>query len=179
MRNILKLKRNLLDLLVGLYDEEREGFVVAGKLIKLNEIEFSLVFGLPIEGKSIFINGPINSKTYDCYFRMCEFTKPGILKQVLGLIQTEDYAETVKLLVIYLFATFLFPKGNDKLKPYLLNYVDDLDSMSSYAWDFACFQYLLQGLNVKSKWIKARIHGSFVGDVGYLEVYTITLIVNS
>ena len=179
MGYILKLERNLLDLLVGLYDEEREGFVGAGKLIKLNEIEFSLVLGLPIGGKSVFINGPMNSRTYDCYFQGCEFTRSSILKQILGLIQTDNYAGTVKLLILYLFATFLFSKRNGKLKPSLLNYVDDLDSISSYAWGSACFQYLLQGLNVKSKWIKARIHGSIVGDVGYLEGCTIALIVSS
>ena len=65
MRNTLKLERKLLDLLVGLYDEERKGFVIAGKLLKLNEVEFSLVLGLPIGGKSVFVNGPIKSKTYD------------------------------------------------------------------------------------------------------------------
>ena len=79
----MKLERNLLDLLVGLYDEKREWFVIAGKLLKLNEVEFSLVLGLPIKGKFVFVNGPMKSKTYDSYFRMCEFMRPGILKQVL------------------------------------------------------------------------------------------------
>ena len=83
MRNILKLERNLLNLLVGLYDKQRQAFVVVGKLLKLNEVEFSLVLGLPIKGKFVFVNGPMKSKTYDSYFRMCEFMRPGILKQVL------------------------------------------------------------------------------------------------
>ena len=63
MRNILKLERNPLDLLIGLYNEEREGFVVAGKLLKFNEVKFSLVLGFPIGGKSVFVNGPMKFKT--------------------------------------------------------------------------------------------------------------------
>ena len=115
-----------------LREKEAKFFKVGNESLACKSQEISLVLGLSYN-RTIVNFKKAKSNTRDRYLIDCNLTKTSIYKKIRNIIE-EDVEGSVKLLVLFLFASVLFPTKNFSIKAGLCHYVDDLNKSWGYAW---------------------------------------------
>ena len=123
-----------------LREREAKFFKVGNKNLAYNPQEISLVLGLPYNGTIVNFK-KAKSNTRDHYLVDCNLTRTSIYKKIRDIIE-EDVEGSVKLLVLFLFASVLFPTKHFGIKAGLCHYVDDLNKSWDYAWDQVVYDFM-------------------------------------
>jgi hypothetical protein len=143
--------------LVNRYQGHRGRFKLGSKTVKLTEKEITLIFGLQSGPNRIRL--PPKSKKPDTKFadRICAkhdriVTIPSLracFEKVVKKNSPEDAKDVARVLTLYLLATFFCPLSTSRLNWNYLEFVEDLETSTSYAWSTYITDFLIKELDTK------------------------------
>jgi hypothetical protein len=156
----------LLSEMLDRWDENLCAFQVGDKMIRFSLHDVALILGLRVNGEVIKLNHNYGNSIVDDILK-CEFhTTSASREQVedaLWKYQCEACLDDFcRLYITHAFTSFLFPSSTKKLHRSFLALLDNLDSLSTYAWGKAVYEYLVTGLNRASAAKRSR---TFQGNV--------------
>ncbi|KAG0467380.1 hypothetical protein HPP92_018349 [Vanilla planifolia] len=162
--DILQLEVNLelVDTLLGLWDEEHCGFLIGGSIIKFTADDVALITGLSNRGLKVVRKGGLKHDEQKIPFSRIYLNLTGIVRSLDKVISNredphpEEDRLFVQLMILFLWGTVLFPSASRTVPTYLSHYVEDLDAIGSYNWAEFLHLYLVKEINAKVKVLKKR-----------------------
>lgn len=147
--NIRITKKIVMDLL-SCFNIDRNAFLVDGEEFYFSGEEASLILGLPFTGNEINISMQGRSielrEKYCTKNGPCRSTRDTFFVAAGQAIESGEIEDAARLLLMFLFSTFLFPAANASTPPALFSYVTDLPALWSYKWGEEVYRYLFAGI---------------------------------
>ena len=142
------------------WDAGRRGLTIAGNFLEFTAEDLSVVLGVPCHGKCVHWDGiKIKSQILKDHFHdnASRFSRDEVkekLKNLAGKCDKESVEMFVKMFVLLIFATILFPTNNYHPPHSIFVYVDNLNELGHYGWGQAIYQYLLSSIQIAKKAIE-------------------------
>ena len=174
--------------LAAYYDAKQRGFCIAKYLVKLNPIDVCLLLGLSIaNGASLDIYTPVPCVILERRFSGLKIVEAKHCKNILQNIlskkesqQTpEDNESVVKLLILFLFALYLFPNSLLHIPVETFHYVDNLSTIGEFSQRTTIYRVLHSQLSeVKYKLqLKEDIRFNYIDSCTIIILVSITSII--
>ncbi|XP_050385153.1 uncharacterized protein LOC126801746 isoform X2 [Argentina anserina] len=146
-------------LMIGLYKEEERGFLFPnGSLHRIKEQQVVDILGLNLEGEIYNLSShstrPGNNLLIDdCFPNEKSLHVAEVKSALTNALETDpvNHYRIACLIVMFLFATFLFCETGSGLKWSLVAACTDLEEMSKYSWGKMTLEYLLAQLGKHAK----------------------------
>ncbi|KAI0516105.1 hypothetical protein KFK09_008777 [Dendrobium nobile] len=173
IKDIMELDMNMeiVDALLGFWDEEHCGFLIGGIIIPFTVDDIALITGLPNRGQKVV--RPSLASNCCSEFQSIYLTIRNIERSLDIILRNrndpnpEADKQFVQQMILYLWGSVLFPSSSRTVPRYMAYYLQNLDSIGSFNWAEALHSFLVKEINVKSKVVKERNEGKEVV-VGYM-----------
>ncbi|CAK8533675.1 unnamed protein product [Lathyrus sativus] len=141
--NNISISGGLLWESVSRWDVRSRGFKVRDRIVSVTPINVCFALGLSIVGKSLVVEENQQSQTLDL-FKGTEVTIYNIRKQLH--YQKKKLVNFVRLYILLAFAEFYFPKIGNKVFTEFIKQLDDLDSLDTFSWGLAVYNFIVSSL---------------------------------
>lgn len=159
------LRRNQLIELMDAWSTEKQAFVFPPGEITITLLDVSLILGLRVIGEPIVLeeDAPLTSLEEELGASVSNRTvSVESLKAKLDDIGKRDDDESfVQVFLLYTFGTLLFPSGG-KVDSRYLTLVQDVDSVSSFAWGAAVLKDLRDCLSQRKSKKTSNMNGCLI-----------------
>lgn len=156
--NTVKMDRYIIQDAVQSYDIGLNTFTVGGHSFCFSSEEACAFLGLPLTGNSVNLSSRVGSCDLRSKYLSSSHrpTREQLFLGVKRAIESFDVDNAARLLLLFLFSTFLFPAANSSTPPALFEYVSDLSGLWAFKWGDEVFQYLMSSVRHA---VKARQSG--------------------
>ncbi|XP_020688197.2 uncharacterized protein LOC110103724 isoform X3 [Dendrobium catenatum] len=168
IKDIIELDMNMeiVDALLGFWDEEHCGFFIGGVIIPFTVDDIALITGLPNRGQKVVRQTLASNCCSE--FRRIYLTIRNIERSLDNILRNrndpnpETDKQFVQQMILYLWGSVLFPSSCRIVPRYMAYYVKNLDYIGSFNWAEALHSFLVKEINAKSKSVKERNEGKDV-----------------
>ncbi|XP_039137837.1 uncharacterized protein LOC120275360 isoform X2 [Dioscorea cayenensis subsp. rotundata] len=169
-------ERGLLDGILQLFDDPTNTFKIGKSHVTFRPEDVSLILGLPCYGTVVkFKRQKPLSEFEEKYLKTSkDRQRDNIKKKLMEIVHHRSEENFVKLLVVYIMASFLFPHTTSSAPSWVGQYVDQLYTMGQYAWALAVHKFLMDGVPKAARCVKARRSDRKI-NTGYLRGCVIAL----
>ncbi|PKU67421.1 hypothetical protein MA16_Dca018386 [Dendrobium catenatum] len=165
IKDIMELDMNMeiVDALLGFWDEEHCGFFIGGIIIPFTVDDIALIIGLPNRGQKVV--RPSLASNCCSKFQSIYLTIRNIERSLDNILRNrndqnpEADKQFVQQMILYLWGSVLFPSSSRTVPRYMAYYLQNLDSIGSFNWAEALHSFHVKEINVKSKVVKERNEG--------------------
>ncbi|MQM21111.1 hypothetical protein Taro_054145, partial [Colocasia esculenta] len=134
-------------------------FNIGNKSLPFIVEDVALILGMPCTGFPVHHYGSSIevSKLHKRFGKDTSFTRQvihGHLIDLVGSDEKEDIEDTVRLWILLLLSTFLAPRLAYVCSPQMIEYLDDIERIGSYAWAVAFHELILHNIEEASRMVK-------------------------
>ena len=174
----------LMESIVDKYNDDIVGFAVGkGVTLSFPSTELSCVLGLRDAGVHVHPGLKKVPTVVRRFFdgKLGNVNRTTIIKVLHQIAGNEEWAagerdieDFARVFILFLFNTILFPTAHKYVPPYIIHYVDDLESIDEYAWGEAVHAFLVNSLKKRAEG-RTYVDGCTFGLVvrSYLNVLSI------
>ncbi|KAH7860419.1 hypothetical protein Vadar_013190 [Vaccinium darrowii] len=163
--------------LVSRYQGHGGRFKLGNKTVKITEKEMTLIFGLQSDPNRIRLSPKPKKPNKKFADRICAKTDRIInigslrdcFEKVVKKNTPQDAKDVARVLTLYLLATVFCPHTTSRLNWNYLEFVEDLEASTSYAWSTYITEYLINELDTKEP---KNVGGCVVGLLYWLCEHT-------
>ncbi|XP_076904915.1 uncharacterized protein LOC143560507 [Bidens hawaiensis] len=139
------LRRTQLFQLMEKWNSENQTFTFPAGELKITLLDVSLILGLRVTGQPVVLTEGAPLTSLEKEFGASVSNRAlgiELLKERLESVGERDDESFVRVFLLYCFGTLLFPSVNGKVDSRYLCLLEDVDSVSSFAWGAAVLEDL-------------------------------------
>jgi hypothetical protein len=143
--NDFSIAGGLLWELVRRWDKRSRGFMVRDRIVPFTPVDVCFALGLSIVGKTLVVD-VVEDQPCETLglFKGVEVTVTNIVKQIR--VHKNRLPNFARLHILLAFAEFYFPKTGSKVFTGFIKKLDDLDSLDTYSWGLAVYNFVVSSL---------------------------------
>ncbi|XP_022640749.1 uncharacterized protein LOC111242332 isoform X1 [Vigna radiata var. radiata] len=150
----VKVGRKMLSELVFKWVDSSSGFLIADKVVPMNEKDFSLGLSLSLDGKEIDLKLEMGCSRCVKYIGNKTRNLTLLYKCLMKKGKSIPCAPFCSLYILVGICEILIPQHNGKVFPILFEIVDNLNDLGKYCWASLVYRCLVRGLNKTSDALK-------------------------
>ncbi|WVZ12243.1 hypothetical protein V8G54_016773 [Vigna mungo] len=150
----VKVGRKMLSELVFRWVDSSSGFLIADKVVPMNEKDICLALGLSLDGKEIDLNLEMGCSRCVKYIGNKTRDLSLVYKCLMKKRKSIPCHPFCSLYILVGICEILIPHRNEKVLPKLFEIVDNLNDLGNYCWDSLVYRCLVRGLNKASDALK-------------------------
>ena len=170
-------ERTLLDSLLQRFDDRSNKFRIGASLVSFRPQDVALILGLRCVGDAVVFHKKKPRSAFESRFlsKAYERNKDSIKKTLEQVVRERGEEENfVKLLMVYLMGTILFPNTSCSVPVWIVDYVDDLPAMGRFAWAQATHKWIMEDVPQAAARVQARCAGNKT-NTGYVKGCSVAL----
>jgi hypothetical protein len=155
------LRHPILQHILLRWNQNEECFKFRGVKINFLPEDIALILALPTNGdpdnytRKNQVKSSIKSKYFNPIGEISrEILELMILELVLEKEKKVLEADVVRLLIMYIFTTILFPMGSGSVPAQFFHYVDNLDKLWDYSWGKTVYNVLMSVIPRCAAWCR-------------------------
>ncbi|KAK1257186.1 hypothetical protein QJS04_geneDACA024912 [Acorus gramineus] len=156
----LLCERTILEESCGVWEKGRKGFKLGNSIIPFKVSDCALILGLSSHGEIVdFEKDGECTELQKRFFDKSPPTTKNIVRHLQRLMLYEiggALEDFMKMMVLLLFSTVLFPQTNFAIPIQLLRYVDEIERLGDYAWADAVHRFLIKHIPDASDRVRSK-----------------------
>ncbi|KAK1434599.1 hypothetical protein QVD17_00347 [Tagetes erecta] len=159
------IRRSHLIKLMEKWSCEKQAFIFPPGELKITLLDVSLILGLRVIGQPVVLkeDAPLTSLEQELGASALNRTiSVKLLKATLESMGERDDEFFMQVFLLYCFGTLLFPRANGKVDSRYLHLLQDVDSLSSFAWGDVVLEDLHNSLSQRKSKKTSNIGGCII-----------------